>query len=63
MTFNQKIHCPNCQAIIVFDTYALLGGMRFTCTNCNAQIGLASDSKDTVEGAMNKFEELKKNSL
>jgi len=63
MTNNQKINCPNCQSEIIFDTYALLQGVRFTCANCQAQIGLCNESKGVVGDAMNKFEQMKRSSM
>ena len=57
----QKINCPNCNAEIIFDTYALLQGVKFQCMNCHAKISLSGESEETVKDAMHKFEEMKKN--
>lgn len=63
MKNEQRISCPNCQTEIIFDTYALLQGVKFMCTNCQAKIGLSSESKDLVEDTMVKFDEMKKQIL
>ena len=57
----QIIPCPVCQTNIPFDTKQLLMGVKFTCPNCQASIGLDSESKPLVEKTLEKFEDLKKN--
>jgi transcription initiation factor IIE alpha subunit len=55
----QSISCPNCQNKIPFDVRQLLIGIKFTCSVCNTQIGIAAESSSIVEETLNKFEELK----
>lgn len=55
----QSIPCPNCQTNISFDAQQLLMGVQFTCPNCNAKIGLAQESKQTVQDSLDHFEKLK----
>ncbi|MGH1339715.1 MAG: hypothetical protein ACRBFS_26590 [Aureispira sp.] len=55
----QQIPCPVCQTKIYFDTKQLLLGAQFKCGNCFASIGLATESKVQVEGAINKLNELR----
>jgi transcription initiation factor IIE alpha subunit len=55
----QSIPCPVCNNKIPFDTKQLLMGVQFICSNCNAAIGLADESKPIVKETMEKFEELK----
>ncbi len=55
----QSIPCPTCNTKIPFDTKQLLLGVQFTCSNCHAAIGLATESKTVVEDAMIKFEKEK----
>ncbi len=60
MEHTQKITCPSCrQAEIIYDTYALLQGVKFACPKCNAQIGLAQESIHQVQTTMSKFDQLK----
>lgn len=56
---NQNIPCPICKTNIPFDTQQLMMGVRFSCGNCNATIGLADESKEVVEQTMEKFESIK----
>lgn len=55
----QTIPCPVCGNNISFDTRELLKGVKFTCSKCNAVIGLAEESKATVQDAMDKLDDLK----
>jgi transcription initiation factor IIE alpha subunit len=55
----QSIPCPVCQTKIPFDTRQLLMGVQFACPNCNASIGLASESHQLVQETMEKFEDMK----
>ncbi|TAE08826.1 MAG: hypothetical protein EAZ95_16745 [Bacteroidetes bacterium] len=57
----QSIPCPVCQTKIPFDVHALLRGVAFTCPSCFASIGIAQEALPTVNDAMQKLEELKKN--
>lgn len=56
---NTKINCPDCGESILINTLQLLQGVKFTCFNCHCQIGLANDSKSTVENALKKIGKLK----
>jgi len=62
MNKEQQIPCPmpDCNGHIIFDTYKLLEGAKFTCPDCKASIGIAAESKEEVEDAMTKFEKMKK---
>jgi hypothetical protein len=57
----QNIPCPVCSTKIPFDLNELLKGVKFKCPKpaCDASVGLASESKEIVEKAVNKFEEIK----
>jgi hypothetical protein len=46
---------------IVFDVNGLLQGEKYTCPKCNSSIGLGEESKFTVQEAMEKFEDMRKN--
>lgn len=59
----QKIACPNCKNEIIFDVYALIQGSSFACSQCNAKIQLAGESKETVTESIEEFEKLKQNVL
>jgi len=56
---DQKIPCPVCKTPIHFDTYQLLSGTQFKCTNCDSSIGLSAESRPLVEETMKKFEDMK----
>lgn len=56
----QSIPCPECGTNIPFDAIQLMQGVKYTCSNCHASIGLAKESKTSVQEAMKKFEEVKK---
>lgn len=58
---DQTIPCPVCGTKIPFDTYQMLQGMQFACPNkeCDAMIGLASESKPLVQETMEKFERVR----
>ena len=56
---DQKIPCPVCNSTIPFDVNQLLMGVQFTCPNCHAAVGLASESKPVVEKTMQKIEDLR----
>ncbi|MFK7797925.1 MAG: hypothetical protein AB8E82_10765 [Aureispira sp.] len=55
----QQIPCPVCKTKIHFDTQQLLLGVQFKCSSCSASIGLATESKVQVEGAINKLNQLR----
>ena len=55
----QTLPCPICSTPVIFDTYQLLQGVKFSCPKCYAAIGLAEDSMGTVQSAMNQFEKMK----
>jgi transcription initiation factor IIE alpha subunit len=57
----QYMPCPVCNNSIPFNTKQLLMGVQFVCSNCNAAVGLAPESKGIVEDAMEKLEALKGN--
>jgi len=61
--YNQNIACPNCNSNIPFDVNALLQGVSFTCSSCNAKIELSNKSKGLVEKSINEFNKLKANAL
>jgi transcription initiation factor IIE alpha subunit len=56
---DQTLPCPVCNTKIPFDAQQLLMGTQFTCSNCNAIIGLANESKPIVENALQQFEQFK----
>ena len=63
-TSSQAIPCPVCaeqgrDTKIPFDTQQLLLGVQFACPVCGSEIGLAAESRDTVQNAMDGLEELK----
>ncbi|MBL7885662.1 MAG: hypothetical protein JNJ52_02855 [Flavobacterium sp.] len=55
----QSIQCPICQNKITFDVRQLLMGEKFTCENCQGQIGLAVENKPIIEETLKKLEEVK----
>lgn len=55
----QQIPCPVCKTKIHFDANQLLLGAQFTCSNCFASIGLATESKEEVGEALNKLKKLR----
>jgi transcription initiation factor IIE alpha subunit len=59
----QSIPCPVCQTTIPFDTQHLLMGVQFTCSKCNAQIGLSPEHKGTVLDTFDKLQKLKDDAL
>ena len=58
---DQSIACPVCQTKIPFDTNQLLRGVKFSCPNeqCDASIGLSTESQPMVEKSIEKFNEIK----
>ena len=60
MSHLNTLTCPVCKQIIAYDVYGLLEGERFTCTGCSLVLILAEESHDTLQDAMEKYEELKK---
>ena len=59
----QNIVCPNCSTNIPFDINALLQGVSFICSGCNAKIQLSNNSRALVEESMKEFNMLKANAL
>lgn len=59
----QNIPCPNCNTNIPFDVNALLIGASFSCSECDAKIQLANESKEVVSESIEKFNKLKQNVL
>ncbi len=57
----QFVSCPVCGDKIAIDTMQLLAGVRFKCPNleCDAVIGLPTESKPIVQQTMEKFEQVK----
>lgn len=56
----QTIQCPNCQNAILIDVHLLLKGQKFVCPGCHAELSLALESKQLVENAINKLDDLMK---
>ena len=56
----QYIPCPVCRTQIPIDLHLLIQGVQFSCPNCQAAIGLASESRSVVSEAVDNFEKLKK---
>lgn len=50
------ITCPDCNAPIVLEITQLIQGAKFNCSNCKASVGLASESKGTLEKAVKSYE-------
>lgn len=63
MNQHQSIPCPSCKTSIPFDTHQLLMGMQFVCPTCQAVIGLAPESRDQVQEAIDRLDEMKRNAL
>lgn len=59
-TENTVIKCPECNSDIIINTFQLLQGVKFTCHMCKTQIGLASESKNDVQKALDEFSKIKK---
>jgi predicted RNA-binding Zn-ribbon protein involved in translation (DUF1610 family) len=59
----QAIPCPSCKTSIPFEIHQLLMGMQFVCPNCHAVLGLAPESREIVQETIEKFDEIKRNSL
>ena len=61
MNKDQVIPCPVCGEKIPIDTMQLLLGVQFKCPNinCDATIGLTTESKPIVKETMEKFEQVK----
>lgn len=53
------IACPDCNTPILLEINQLLQGGKFTCSTCNASIGISLDSKNIVEKAVKSFEKTK----
>jgi hypothetical protein len=61
MNNQQHIPCPtqNCSGKILIDPNELIRGAHFSCPVCNVSIGVAPESRETVNEAIEKFGELK----
>ena len=57
---DQYIPCPVCKTQIPIDLHLLVQGMQFSCPNCQAAIGLGTESRPIVNEAVDNFEKLKK---
>lgn len=57
---DQYIPCPVCKTQIPIDLHLLVQGMQFSCPNCQAAIGLSTESRPIVNEAVDNFEKLKK---
>lgn len=55
----QSIPCPLCKTPIPFDTRQLIQGVQFSCPKCSVAVGLATESKDVVKTAMDRFDRLR----
>ena len=49
---DQYIPCPVCRTQIPIDLHLLIQGVQFSCPNCQAAIGLASESRSVVSEAI-----------
>ena len=63
MNPEQNIPCPTCRTKIPFDVQQLLSGAQFVCPNCQSMIGLAIESRAKVQETIEKFNDLKENTL
>ncbi|WHT39084.1 hypothetical protein QNH98_19415 [Myroides sp. mNGS23_01] len=52
------IACPVCHTPICIEVSQLVMGTRFTCSNCQAVIGLADNSKSIVKDAVQSYNAL-----
>lgn len=59
----QQITCPNCKNNILFDVNALLQGVSFACSSCDAKIKLSGESKEIVSKSIEEFNRIKINTL
>ncbi|MCS4238567.1 transcription initiation factor IIE alpha subunit [Myroides gitamensis] len=50
--------CPACNTPVFIEVSQLILGTRFTCSNCQAAIGLAQNSKSIVEEAVQSYTSL-----
>ena len=53
---DQYIPCPVCKTQIPIDLHLLVPGMLFSCANCQAAIGLSTESRPIVNEAVDNFE-------
>ena len=53
---DQYIPCPVCKTQIPIDLHLLVQGMQFSCPNCQAAIGLSTESRPIVNEAVDNFE-------
>lgn len=59
----QKLDCPDCGTPIPYDTYGLLQGKKFACSNCHLTLNLDPQSHESVKNAMEEFEHMKSSLL
>jgi len=52
------IACPVCHTPVFIEVSQLVMGTRFTCSNCQAAIGLANNSKSIVKDAVQSYNAL-----
>lgn len=52
------IACPACSTPVFLEVSQLIIGTRFTCSNCQAVISLAKNSKRIVEDAVQSYTSL-----
>lgn len=57
-TKNVTIACPACNTPVYLEVSQLILGTKFTCSNCQAAIGLAKNSKSIVEDAVHSYTSL-----
>ncbi len=56
---DQYIPCPRyVRTQIPIDLHLLIQGVQFSCPNCQAAIGLASESRSVVSEAVDNFEKI-----
>lgn len=55
-TNGQYIPCPVCKTGVPFDAHQLLRGVRYSCPQCHASMGLAVDSMDLVRTTLATLE-------
>lgn len=52
---DQYIPCPVCKTQIPIDLHLLVQGMQFSCPNCQAAIGLSTESRPIVNEAVDNL--------
>jgi hypothetical protein len=59
MSVQLSIPCPECTTPILLTPQLLLQGIQFSCSKCNAAIGLSNESKHVVQDSLEKFDKIK----